>query len=48
MTKKYYIICTVKKKKYRDYKKLLPKYTTNSNNFFIKIKTMLIKSISIL
>ena len=38
----------LKKKIYRDYKKLLLyKYITNNNNFFIKIKLILIKTINI-
>ncbi len=38
----------VKKRKYEDCEKLPSKCTTNDNNFFIKIKLMLIKVISML
>lgn len=34
--------------KYRDCKEVLSKYIINSNNFFVKIKSMLIKAINIL
>lgn len=36
MTKKYCVVCIVKKRKYGDFEKLLPKYTTNGNNSFMK------------
>lgn len=48
ITKKYSIICIVKKGKCGDYEELSSKCTINSNNFFIKIKTILIKAMNML
>lgn len=46
ITKKYYTIYRVKTGKYEDCEELIPKSIINNNNFFVKIKSMLIKAIS--